>query len=145
MNKIIDKDFIIDEDNMVIEYIGKGGNVIIPEGVTDLLFNSFLEESITSLVIPGSIKEITSHVFSELINLKKVVINEGVEVIGFSAFYNCWQLEEIHLPKSLKQIDSLSFFGCSLLKTVYYNGNEKEYEEILKDAFFDEKINIIYK
>ena len=93
------------EDGMVIEYLGNGGDIVIPEGVNDLMFSSFTVDSITSINIPGSIKEITSHVFSDLINLHTVYINEGVEEIGFATFYNCEQLEKVFIPKSLNKIN----------------------------------------
>ena len=46
----------------------------------------------------------------------KVIVPEGVTVIGPRAFEWCTQLEEIVLPDSLRKISLLSFNKCSSLK-----------------------------
>lgn len=58
-----DKEFRI-EDGMIMEYYGTGGDVIIPDGVTDIFFEVFsMCTTITSITIPGSILEVTPFVF----------------------------------------------------------------------------------
>lgn len=46
----------------------------------------------------------------------KVVVPEGVAVIGSRAFEWCTRVEEIELPESLQQISMFSFNKCSSLK-----------------------------
>ena len=68
--KIINKEFIIN-DNTIIEYVGPGGNVIIPQNITDIFFEAFYASTlITSITIPGSILDITPFVFEKCKNLK---------------------------------------------------------------------------
>ena len=131
------------EDGMVIEYLGSGGDIVIPDGVTDLMFSSFAVDSITSINIPGSIKDITSHVFSDLINLHTVYMNEGIEEIGFATFYNCERLDKVYIPKSLKKINSISFGNCFSLKEIYYAGSEEEWNMIEKDEDWNQGVNNI--
>ncbi len=50
-------------------------------------------------------------------NLVSAEIPEGIEKIGFAAFYNLQWLEEILLPTSLKYIDGAAFYNCRRLKT----------------------------
>ena len=71
--------------------------------------------------------------FSDCKNLKRGVINEGLEALGSKDYsYNrYWQshvcsgifynsgLEEIILPSTLKSINSDTFSGCSSLKAVW--------------------------
>lgn len=131
------------EDGMVIEYLGNGGDIVIPEGVSDLMFSSFTVDSITSINVPGSIKEITSHVFSDLINLHTVYINEGVEEIGFATFYNCEKLEKVFIPKSLNKINDISFGNCVSLNEIYYAGSEEEWHAIEKEEEWKQGVNNI--
>ena len=52
--------------------------------------------------------------------LKKVTLPEGIEVIGHSAFRNCWTLESISLPESLKSIGAYAFYLCYSAMTEIY-------------------------
>ncbi|MBR5669009.1 MAG: leucine-rich repeat protein, partial [Spirochaetales bacterium] len=49
-------------------------------------------QKLKKLVIPGTVKEIDEWAFSGCKVLEELVIEEGVEVIGFSAFYDCLKL-----------------------------------------------------
>ena len=44
----------------------------------------------------------------------KYTIPEGVETIRSKAFYKCYELTEITLPSTLKSIEEMAFFRCSL-------------------------------
>lgn len=50
--------------------------------------------------------------------IKKVIIPEGVKVIGPYAFAKLTALEEVVLPSTLNQIQSNAFYGCTKLKTI---------------------------
>lgn len=50
--------------------------------------------------------------------IKKVIIPEGVKVIGSYAFANLTALEEVVLPSTLNQIQSNAFSGCTKLKKI---------------------------
>ena len=52
------------------------------------------------------------------------MLNDGLEVIGYNSRYckgvfRNSALEEITLPKSLKEMNRLAFSGCENLKTIY--------------------------
>ena len=51
-------------------------------------------------------------------NIKKVIVGEGVKVIGASAFCDCTALEYIRLPSTLKEINIYAFKNCPNLKSV---------------------------
>ena len=78
------------------EYKGPGGDVTIPEGVT----------------------EIGRAVFQICTSLTSVTIPEGVTTIGESAFNGCAGLTSVTLPKSIKEIESGAFAACSKLASV---------------------------
>lgn len=68
-----------------------------------------------------------------------VLLPEGIEKIGSSAFYECNALASLTLPKTLKSIDFWVFGGCGKLKTVYYTGSLEDWEkiEIPADPIFE--------
>ncbi len=55
-----------------------------------------------------------SGALNNFVNLKKVTIPEGVELIGMAAFENCTSLKEIALPESLDSVGYKAFAGSGL-------------------------------
>lgn len=75
------KDFEI-ESGVLKKYTGKGGDVVIPEGVTSIGENAFKWcRSLTSVVIPDSVTSIGTYAFydcSRIIDRKDEEKNGGV-------------------------------------------------------------------
>ena len=55
--------------------------------------------------------------FGNCTNLEEIIFH-NCERIGGNAFYNCYSLQEITLPKNLKHIGSNAFNQCSQLKDI---------------------------
>lgn len=120
------------ENDMIVKYYGNGGDIVLPSGVKDIFFEVFsMRKDITSVVIPGSIEEITPFVF-ERCSLKKLVINEGVKSISLGSFLDCISLETVYLPKTIKEISRRAFEGCTSLKIIYYAGSKEEWDLVNK-------------
>lgn len=101
---------------MIMEYVGPGGDVIIPHGVTDIFFEVFYGSAIiTSVEIPGSILDITPFIFEGCRKLKVIKICEGASIINVTAFSNCLSL-----------------------KKIYYNGSKDDWDLIVKEDNWDQ-------
>lgn len=88
-----EEDFIV-FDGVLEEYIGPGGDVVLPAslGVTEIAADALrLNTDITSFVLP-----------------------EGVEVLGLRAFWSCSNLTSVTLPYSLYEIGQEAFANCAL-------------------------------
>lgn len=114
-------------------------SVTIGDQVTDLGDGAFYGcTALETVNIGASIEELPYRTFAECTALKEIVIPEGVRYIGYlledgecgSVFERCTALEKVTLPKSLTNIFSYSFSGCTALKTVVYSGNENEYKKV---------------
>ena len=75
-------------------------------------------DSLTSIIIPGSIPEIQYQAFHECDNLKNVVIQDGVKKIGSMSFSYCKNLETVIVPDSVTMIDGSAFGYNNSLKEV---------------------------
>jgi len=113
------------------------GDIVIPSTVTDEDGKSYTVTSIDkpgfgqnknigSVTLPSTIKSIGRVVFADS-SLKNIMMQEGVEDIGYSCFDGCSDLESIVIPNSVKELGSYSsltglygqaFANCSSLKSV---------------------------
>lgn len=64
--------------------------------------------------------------FSNNARLKKVVLEDGIEVIEPHAFFRCAHLQEIHLSDTLREIGYASFQQCEVLKKVVFPNSLRE-------------------
>lgn len=113
-------EFVIANDNLVA-YRGKASEVVIPDGVTVICENAFLDcKCIKQVVMPDSVKEIRWGAFSKCKNLESVRISPNVEQIGPYAFYECRKLQSVNIPEGVKIIGSYAFEGCSSIESVTF-------------------------
>ncbi|MBQ2819900.1 MAG: leucine-rich repeat domain-containing protein [Clostridia bacterium] len=90
-------DFVV-ENGILTKYNGEGGDVTIPEGVTELARGVFSwSESIKSIALPNGVERIGECAFHECKNLESVSIPDTVISIGKDAFAYCKNLT-IHVP-----------------------------------------------
>ena len=81
--------FVI-ENGVLKKYIGPGGDVVVPGGVTSIGNNAFYNcTSLTSVTIPDSVTSIGTRAFYDCSSLTSVVIPESVMSIGGEAFRGC--------------------------------------------------------
>lgn len=115
---ITEDGFRYNSDGYLYEYTGNATDIVIPEGVTGIKASLFAKSNITSVVIPGTVKQVSHYCFSECSNLKKVVIKEGVENIGWNAFEKCTSLTDITISDTVTTIESSAFTGDTALSSI---------------------------
>lgn len=97
-------------------------SVIIPEGITFILENTFYKCSeIKTVSIPGTIKYIGHSAFKECRGLESITLPDSLIAIGPWTFKDCSNLKSVILPARLDRIQAESFFGCSSLTSISLN------------------------
>lgn len=96
-----------------LEYIVCGNEVMVTGYKGELVTLSIPTE-----INGKKVTQIRENAFYRCKSLKKVVIPEGVEIIGHHAFYECGFLETAEIYGNLNKIAEGTFYGCSSLKNV---------------------------
>ena len=120
-------DFII-EGGVLVEYNGTGGNVVIPDGVTEIapeVFYGFFSFSGLKVTLPNSIRVIGREAFCES-PLSSINLPEGLTTIEDMAFAECGSLASVTLPSSLRTIGNEAFDNCRSLARVSFSSGLQE-------------------
>ena len=80
----------------------------------------------TDLIMSKGITEIGEEAFGGCLSLEEVVIPDGVTALGNGAFNQCRKLTAVYIPKSLKGIDDIAFSNTPSLRTIHFDGSQKE-------------------
>lgn len=129
------RDFVI-ENNILVEYLGKDTEIVIPEGVEVIDEEVFaFNENLKVVYLPSTIKEIRDGAFFYCDSLSEAYLQEGVQTIGYGAFYGT-NLTRITIPSSITWIGAKSpdkygaFDYCPSLKDVQYGGTMEKWHSL---------------
>ena len=102
------------EDTVLVAYLGDGGDVVIPDEVTEIGTSAFQNcTSLTKVTIPSSVVAIGAYAFNGCTGLNEIVFSEGLERISDSAFTGCGNLTELSFPSTLTNIGASAFQNCT--------------------------------
>lgn len=82
------------------------------------IFGSASNRTVTEVIIPETVKDISDRTFYNCYNLEKVNIPTSLQNIGTYAFYNSY-IKNIVIPDNVSTIGQYAFNGCSNLTSVY--------------------------
>lgn len=111
--------------NIPQTYNGKPVVVIQNSGFKDC-------SSLTSILIPNSIKSIGINAFENCSNITEITIPEGVTLIGNNTFKGCVKLASASFPTSIESFGANAFAGCTSLTSIVL---PKNIQEIGANAF----------
>lgn len=123
---LCDYSFVYEENEdgtcTLISYNGNSENVVIPYvSNTGFLITAIgpyvfgrANESIISVSIADSIKEIQDSAFGYCLRLQSVKLPKHLKTIGPSAFNTCINLRSIRIPKTVESIGAYAFYNTGI-------------------------------
>ncbi len=118
---MIDDQFEVDENNVLIKYHEKEGitEVVIPDGVTKIGGKAFMDcINLTSIIMPNSVMEVGEYSFVWCKGLKNITIPNSVTKVGEGTFNHCTNLASITIPNSVTNIGNFAFSNCENLENI---------------------------
>lgn len=97
-------EFYIHRD-VLVEYYGKGGSMVVPDGIREIGISAFENTGVTSVKLPGSVKVIDAFAFNKT------------------------AIREIELPGSVKKVERYAFAQTEKLESVLIGNEDVELEE----------------
>lgn len=122
--RILDGALYNAEMDKLISYFGKGGELIVPDGVK-LIENDALSynDNITSIIIPNSVEFVGAIRYNA--NLKYLQFPDAIRNSYIESCESNHALKEVILPKNIKSINSCCFICPSLEKVILPDGLEE--------------------
>ena len=112
------------KDSVLKKYHGKGGDVIIPDSITEIYVWAFIgRKDITSITFPDSLVKIGERAFFGCTGLTELNLPNSLEEIGREAFAKCTGLTSICIPPSVNQLGFYAFHDCPALKHIVAPAN----------------------
>lgn len=137
--KIADSQGFFIHKGILSSYDGAGGNVTIPQGVTEIGDNVFqFCKTLSGVVIPAGVTKIGSEAFYCCGNLTTVTLGNDLRIIGGGAFSNCENIERVTIPEGVTTIGEQAFRYCSKLKAITIPGSVT----VLGDSSFESCRNL---
>ena len=100
------------------ELIPADGRVVLEEGIVGIGERAFAETPLYHIIFPSTLRTISKEAFFGCNRLQAIVVPEGTEMMGESAFEQCHALVGVSLPSTLREIPIKAFVYCSKLKNV---------------------------
>ncbi len=128
-------------------------SVTLSDGIKEICGYAFLYCPIKTVTVPGSVKRIGGYFSDEeqeivdiapfqfCESLETIILEEGVETLGYAAFFDCRALKNIVLPDSLKSIGMNAFGNCPELESLVIPASVKNIDEYI---LFETKVKDIY-
>lgn len=114
----IDNYYFFVSNDGIFNWFDLKGNHIKDPGILRLLKAEYISTSLTTCIIPNSIKYICNYAFHNCRNLKEITIPNNVTHIGDYVFSHCDSLTSISIPNSVISTGNGAFWCCKSLTSI---------------------------
>ena len=117
-------------------------SILIPKSIKSIGINAFENcSNITEITIPEGVTLIGNNTFKSCVKLASASFPTSIESFGANAFAGCTSLTSIALPKNIQEIGANAFANCSKLATIEVFGDTPA---TLKTGVFPSNVSKIY-
>ena len=119
-------------------------HIDVPEG-TECLDEDFdIDEKVSSITLPSTLKELQCDVVSYKKHLKNIDFSKVTQLMTITenCFLGCTSLEEIILPEGVKTIEYNAFGDCSSLSRIVFPSTLKKCSLLSEDGGLDNLVNV---
>ena len=107
-------------------------SIVLNDNVISIDYYAFYNcSNLKNIIIPNHLSSIGGYVYYGCSSLTKIVIPQNVEKILNNAFQGCSSLRSIIIPLKCINIGSAAFYNCKILESVYYEGTEDNWNNIV--------------
>ena len=124
-------DHFIIEDGVLKKYVGQHGDIIIPDGISEIGYRAFRgnpwlrygtstdgQSCPSRVIVPEGVSTISTEAFMFCGGITEIVLPSTLKNIALGAFAYCNQLKSINLPEGITNIPRFAFLGCSSLESI---------------------------
>ena len=122
-------------------------DIKIPANVNYIGYKAFSRcNSLKNVTLPGNISNMGGAIFSDCNRLYKITISSGITAIRYGFAAGCHSLTEVLIPNTVTEIERDSFWFCSGLHEIKYDGTREMWGEIKKHRLWktSSSISIIH-
>ena len=106
-------------------------DIALPESIVEIGAHAFERCSLLEgVVLPGNLKSLGQYAFANCDKLQSITIPVGVSSISAGTFSDCAALESVRMYDTVSSIKNAAFNRCSSLNTVYWMGNEEDWQSV---------------
>lgn len=126
-------DFLV-ENGVMKRYIGIGGEVVIPDCVTEIGESAFINcAGIAGVTMQEGVQIIRAAAFSWRTGLLNVTMPHSLRVIEEGAFEGCGSISHVVIPEGVTDIHCAAFHGCDRMRTIEIPTSLLHYEDFVEE------------
>lgn len=133
-SKVVEETIIVDNVAYLCNPYKKTAKVIASDDVDNEVSSVTIQQTVKASGVDCKVIAISDMAFNGWSCIKEVVIPEGVESIGSSAFRWCFRLQKVVLPSTLTYIGGKAFDGVDVINVV--ESHNPDPQDINQFSFF---------
>ena len=105
----------------IIPYTSVDSNIVTPHsgsGFGATIIDNTYDKGLGIITFDGPVTSIAASAFFGRTTLSSIIIPNSVKIIGQDAFYGCFSLSSVTIGNSVESIGSCAFEGCSFLTSI---------------------------